>query len=295
MKDYVILVDSCCDLGKEFRSKHNIEYVKMFLNWTDLKGESHENIADLDWETMSIKEFFDILKAGIRFYTSMPTQQDYMNFFEKYLKEDKNVLYIACSSGLSNSVNIAKNLVNTEISKMYPNNKVIVIDSLRAGMALGMIIMEAQKLKDEGKDIESVAKWVEENKLKYLEVGIPETLTYLKRAGRVSGPKAFMGNMIGLKPILEFDDKGSNIAVNKAIGRRKAYAKMAEMIKEHIEDSENQVIYLMHADCKVKDINAFKEAVLKEVKVKDIIIKPLGPIISASSGPGTIIINYRGK
>ena len=295
MKDYVILVDSCCDLGKEFRTKHNIEYVKMLLNWTDEKGVEHENIADLDWETLSMKEFYDIIRRGNRFYTSMPSQQDYMGFFEKYLKEKKDVLYIACSSGLSNSINIAKKLVETEIKDKYPNNKVVIIDSLRAGMSLGMIIMEAQKLKDEGKSIEEVAKWVEENKLKYLEVGIPETLTYLKRAGRVSGPKAFMGNMIGLKPILEFDDKGSNIAVNKAIGRRKAYVKMAEMIKDHIDDPENQEIYLMHADCKDDDVKAFKDEILKAVKVKNIIVEPLGPIIGASSGPGTIIVNYRGK
>ena len=295
MKDYVILVDSCCDLGKEFRTKHNIEYVKMLLNWTDEKGVEHENIADLDWETLSMKEFYDIIRRGIRFYTSMPSQQDYMGFFEKYLKEKKDVLYIACSSGLSNSINIAKKLVETEIKDKYPNNKVVIIDSLRAGMSLGMIIMEAQKLKDEGKSIEEVAKWVEENKLKYLEVGIPETLTYLKRAGRVSGPKAFMGNMIGLKPILEFDDKGSNIAVNKAIGRRKAYVKMAEMIKDHIDDPDNQEIYLMHADCKDDDVKAFKDEILKAVKVKNIIVEPLGPIIGASSGPGTIIVNYRGK
>lgn len=295
MKDYVILVDSCCDLSKEFRTKHNIEYVKMLLNWTDEKGIEHENIADLDWETLSMKEFYDIIRRGIRFYTSMPSQQDYMSFFEKYLKEKKDVLYIACSSGLSNSINIAKKLVETEVKEKYPNNKVVVIDSLRAGMSLGMIIMEAQKLKDEGKSIEEVTTWIEENKLKYLEVGIPETLTYLKRAGRVSGPKALMGNMIGLKPILEFDDKGSNIAVNKAIGRKKAYIKMAEMIKDHIEDSENQEIYLMHADCKNNDVKSFKEEILKAVKVKNIIVEPLGPIIGASSGPGTIIVNYRGK
>ena len=242
-----------------------------------------------------MKEFYDIIRRGIRFYTSMPSQQDYMDFFEKYLKENKDVLYIACSSGLSNSINIAKKLVETEVKEKYPNNKVVVIDSLRAGMSLGMIIMEAQRLKDEGKDIDEVTKWVEENKLKYLEVGIPETLTYLKRAGRVSGPKALMGNMIGLKPILEFDDKGSNIAVNKAIGRKKAYIKMAEMIKNHIDDPENQEIYLMHADCKDDDVKAFKDEILKAVKVKNIIVEPLGPIIGASSGPGTIIVNYRGK
>ena len=70
---------------------------------------------------------------------------------------------------------------------------------------------------------------------------------------------------------------------------------VADMIAADIVDPENQTIYLMNADCDEKDINAFKEAVLAKVKVKEIISQPLGPIIGASSGPGTIIVNYRGK
>ena len=70
---------------------------------------------------------------------------------------------------------------------------------------------------------------------------------------------------------------------------------MAEYIKDDIVNPENQEIYLMSADCDEQDINDFKEAVLKQVNVKDIIVQPLGPIIGASSGPGTIIVNYRGK
>ena len=249
----------------------------------------------MDWEVISAKDFYDTLRSGIRIYTAQTTVKDYLDVFVPHLEKGEDVLYLACSSGLSASINVAYMLADGELKERLPNNKVVVIDTLRAGMAQGLIVMRAVELQQEGKSIDEVAQTIEAEKLSYKEVGIPESLTYLKRAGRVNGPTALMGNLISLKPILVFDDKGVNHAIEKAIGRKKAYLRMAEIIRDDIVDPENQAIYLMSADCRPEDIEAFKQAVLKQVKVKDFIVEPLGPIIGASSGPGTIIINYRGK
>lgn len=295
MKQYEIVTDSSCDLSKEFRQKHNISYAKMMMSYTKDNGELFESYLDLDWEVYSTREFYDILRGGKRIYTAQVTIQNYLDVFEPHLKEGKDVLYLACSSGLSASINTAIMLANTELADKYPNNKVVIVDTLRAGMAQGMVVMQAVALKEEGKTLEEVVEIIEKDKTSYKEVGIPESLTYLQRAGRVSGPKALMGNLIGLKPILMFDDKGSNEAKNKAIGKKKAWLKMAEIIKGDIVDPENQTIYLMNADCAQEDIDAFKKAILDQVNVKEIICLPLGPVIGASSGPGTIICNYRGK
>ena len=295
MKQWAIVTDSCSDLSKEFRDKYHINYAKMMIKWTDAEGVEHEEIADLDWEVLSSKEFYSIIRSGIRIRTSQTPMSSYLENFEMHLKEGKDVLYLACSSGLSASLNTARMLVEGELKEKYPNNKVIVLDTLRAGMSLGMIVMRAQELKDQGKSIDEVAEIIEKEKLTYKEIGIPETLTYLKRAGRVSAGAAFFGNIISLKPILVWSDDGSNEAKEKAIGKKKAFARMAEMIKEDIVDPENQDIYLMHADANAADVEGFKNAVLALIKVRNFIIQPLGPIIGASSGPGTLILNYRGK
>ena len=201
----------------------------------------------------------------------------------------------ACSSGLSASLNAAIMLAENDLKKRFPERKVIVVDTLRAGMAQGMIVMLAVDLMKQGKTIEENAAILEQEKTSFKEVGIPETLSYLKRAGRVSASAAFMGNLISLKPILVFDEKGSNIAVEKAIGKKKAFRRMAEMIRDDIFDPENQEIYLMNADCNPEDVEFFKNAILEQVKVKNISVNTLGPVIGASSGPGTIIVNYKGK
>ena len=295
MKKFVIIADSSCDLTKEYREEHKIDYAKMMINWTDEKGENHDDIADIDWQVLSAKDFYDIIRSGIRIYTAQVTMQNYLDAFEPHLKAGEDILYLACSSGLSASLKTAQALVDNELKEKYPDRKVVVLDTLRAGMAQGLIVMRAQELKDEGKSLEEIVDIIEKEKRSYKEIGIPDTLSYLKRAGRVSAPAAFFGNMVGLKPILVFDEKGSNVAVEKAIGRKKAYARMAEIIRDDIVDPENQVIYLMNADCKQEDIDAFKAYINERINVKAIISLPLGPIIGASSGPGTIIVNYRGK
>ena len=70
---------------------------------------------------------------------------------------------------------------------------------------------------------------------------------------------------------------------------------MAEMIKADIVNPNNQEIYLMNADCNPEDVDYFKNAILKQVQVKNIVVETLGPVIGASSGPGTIIVNYKGR
>ena len=295
MNKYAIVTDSASDLCKEYRETNGIDYAQTMMSWKKEDGQNIETGASLDWDFISYKDFYNLLRGGTRVYTAQVTIQNYLDVFESHLKKGEDVLYVACSSGLSASINIARMLVEGELKEKYPDRKVVVFDTLRAGMAQGMLVMLAVDLKNQGKSLEENVEILEKEKRSYKEVGIPETLSYLKRAGRVTAGAAFFGNIISLKPILVFDDKGSNIAVEKAIGKKKAFNRMAEMIKDDIVDPENQEIFLLSGDCNEEDVNYFKNAILNQVKVKAITVVPLGPVVGASSGPGTIIVNYKGK
>ena len=294
MGKYAIVTDSASDLSRAYREANNIDYAKTMYSYTE-NGQVRELEADLDWQNIAFKDFYNVLRRGIRIFTAQVTIKNYMDVFVPHLEKGEDVLYIACSSGLSASINTAKMLAENELKEQFPERRIVIVDSLRAGMAQGSIVMLAVDLMKQGKSIDENAEILEKEKTFYKEVGIPETLSYLKRAGRVSAGAAFMGNLISLKPILVFDEKGSNIAKERAYGKKKAFNRMAEMIRDDIVDPENQEIYLMNADCHPDDVEYFKNAILKQVKVKNIVVEGLGPVIGASSGPGTIIVNYKGK
>ena len=288
MKDYIIIGDSTCDLSIEIRKEYNIEYLLMNFLFDD-----NELPASLDWESISPKEFYDSMRNGKKVTT---TQVPYNVFYNKFIEcAEKNidVIYISCSSGLSGSVNTAR-LVKNEILEKYPDIKIEIVDSLISSLGQGSLLIEASKLRKEGKTIEEVRDYIESVKLKVNQAGTVASLDYLKRAGRIKASKAFFGNLFGVKPIIISDIKGQNYAYKKVKGRKNSLLQLVEEMKENIVDSESQTIYISHADS-IEDAMFVKEIIEKEIKCKDVYINYIGPVVGASVGPGTIIVFCRGE
>ena len=151
MAKYTIITDSSCDLSKEYREANNIDYVRMMLNWVDEEGNEKEGPADLDWTELSTKEFYDIIRSDRRMRTAQVPMSHYIDVLEPILKRGEDILYLACSSGLSASLNVARMIFDTELKEKYPGNRLVVVDTLRAGMSQGMIVMKAVELQKEGR------------------------------------------------------------------------------------------------------------------------------------------------
>lgn len=287
MKDYLILTDSTSDLNQDLRNKYNIEYVAMNITYDD-----KELKASLDWEEYSAKELYDIMRNGKRIRT---TQVPYTVFQEKFLqcaKDNIDIIYISCSSALSGSVNIART-VRDEVLEQFPNIKINIIDSLISSLGQGSMVIKAAQMREEGKTIDEVTSYLEENKLTYHQVATVESLDYLRRAGRVKATKAFFGNLFGVKPIIMSDAIGQNYAFKKVKGRRASLLYLVEYLKENIKDSKDQIIYISHADS-IEDANFVKEHIEREIECKEVFIDYIGPIVGASVGPGTICVYYCG-
>ncbi len=297
MAKFAIIGDSTCDLTPEMRKARDIDYARMLVSWTDVKDKSeHEIYASLDWDQgLTVKEYYDVLRAGNRIITSQVTEQEYDEVFGRHLEKGEDILYIACSSGLSASLKLAQRLANDKYSKKYPDRKIVIIDSLISCMGQGMMLLRAADMRDEGKTIEEIAKELEETKLCYNQVATVETLDYLKRAGRVKAAKAFFGNLFGVKPILISDTAGMNHAVDKGKGRKGSIIRVAEMVKETAVEPEKRICYVLHADAKPEDVELMVSKIKELVPFKEIKVMYLGPIIGCSTGPGTFGIYYYGK
>lgn len=294
MNKFAIIGDSTCDLTTEMRKTRNIDYCRMLVSWND-NGKTREIYASLDWDVLSPKQYFDLMREGKRFITSQVTEQEFDLVFLPHLEAGEDILYIACSSGLSASIHLAKRLVKEKYSLQFPDRKIVIIDSLNACSGQGLMLLRAADMRDAGASIEDIAKEIEETKLCYNQVAALETLSYLAKAGRVKAAKAFFGNLVGVKPILISDAKGVNYAVEKAKGRRNSLLRMVEMVKEKVIDPEKQICIVSHADAKQEDVDLVVNKIKETINFKDIVITSFGPIIGGTTGPGTFGVYFVGQ
>ena len=288
MKDYAIIVDSTADLTKELRTKYDISYVQMAII-----VEGKEFPASLDWDFYSPQDLYGWMRNKKIIKTSQVSYLGFKDAFEKCLNEGKDVLYIACSSALSGSINLGRKIA-LELMEKYEGSKIVCVDSLISCMGQGILAIKASENRKNGMNLEDNVKWIEDNKLKSNQIASVESLDYLARAGRVKASKAFFGNLFGIKPILISDVNGNNFAFKKVKGRINSINYLVDFIKENIIDSEDQIIYVSHGD-DIETAKHIKEKILKEIKCKDVYINYLGPIIGSSTGPGTIGIYFMGK
>ena len=121
-----------------------------------------------------------------------------------------------------------------------------------------------------------------------------DDLYHLKRGGRVTATAAAIGTLLNIKPVLHVDDEGRLIPVSKAKGRKKSLRALVEMFKEKVVSPEEQTIFISHGDC-ITDAEFVKELIIEsKIKVKNIIINNVGPVIGSHSGPGTVSLFFIG-
>ncbi len=294
MNKIALFGDSTCDLTPELRKARDIDYVRMLVNWKDKDKKDHEIYASLDWEVLSPKEYYDLMRNGAVIFTSQVTEQEFDEKFLPHLKKGEDILYIACSSALSASGNLAVRLAKEKYAAQFPNSRIVVVDSLCSCMGQGSMILRAADLRDAGKSIDEIAEYITKERLHFNQAATVEDLSTLAKHGRVKAAKAFFGNIFGVKPIIISDGRGNNYAVEKAKGRRNALVRLAEIVKERVIKPEDQICYVSHADAKPEDVELVVSKI-KEIGFKDVVVGNLGPIISASCGPATFGIYYYGQ
>lgn len=289
MNKFVIISDSLCDLHEDLRKQYDVDYVpnRAYVGETEYD-------ADIDWKTVDLKEFFDYMRDGNRITTSQISATVCKEKFESYLKEGYDILSISCAEALSASVNVCRR-AGAELMEKYPERKIVCVDSKRCSGALSLLCIRASQLRAEGKTIEEVATWLEENKKFTHQMGTVEKLAYLKRAGRVSASSAFFGGLLNIKPILISDVHGNNVAVEKVKGRATSLAKLVEKTVENYRKSEYPDVFVQHADDE-EEAKLVKEELLKRLDLTDeqIHIGRINPVMSASTGPGTVAVYFFG-
>lgn len=287
MQDYVIFTDSTTDLSPELVEQLELEIIPL-----QFVIEDHTYLNDPDGRELSAKKFYEMLRNQKVATTVQVNASRFVERFEPYLQQGKDIVYIGFSSGLSGTFGSSV-MAREELMEKYPDRRIYVADSLSASMGEGLLVYHAVMEKRKGKSAQEVYEWVEENKLHLCHWFTVDDLNHLKRGGRVSSATALLGTMLGIKPVLHVDDEGHLINVSKVRGRRQSLQAMADKMKQTCVNPEEQVIFISHGDC-IEDAQVLADMIKASMKVKDIVIHYIGPVIGAHSGPGTVALFFLG-
>lgn len=285
MSEFVITSDSTVDLPKEFLEAKQVPIVSLSYI---IDGTTYK-----DGEGLTNKEFYDKIREGAMPTTSQVNPEQARDLFEPILKEGKDLLHIAFTSGLSGTYNSCR-IAAEELVEEYPDRKIIVVDSLCAASGGGMLLYKALELKEQGKTLDEIATWVEENKLHICHDVTVDDLFHLHRGGRVSKTSAVLGTIIKIKPIIHVNDEGKLIVIGKERGRKKALQTLVDRMEEKSEGFENDIVMITHGDA-LEDAEYVRDLIREKFGIQNIMINPLGSVIGSHTGPGVIALFYMGN
>ena len=237
---------------------------------------------------LSQEQFYEKLQAGGDIKTSMPLVGDVTDKWDELLKEYDEVVYIPMSSGLSSSCETAYML-----SQDY-DGKVEVVNNQRISVTMRQSVIDAKNLAEAGKSAKEIKDILEAAKFDSSIYIMVDTLTYLKKGGRITPAAAALGTLLKLKPVLQIQGEKLD-AFAKARTVKQAKNIMIEAMKSDFEkrfdsaDGRNINLEMAYTH-DLEAALAFKEEVQAAFPENEIVLNPLSLSVSCHIGPGALAI-----
>ena len=234
------------------------------------------------------EQFYAKLAEGGDIKTSMPLVGDVTDKWDELLKEYDEIVYIPMSSGLSSSCETAYML-----SQDY-DGKVQVVNNQRISVTMRQSVLDAKAMADSGKTAEEIKDILEDEKFNSSIYIMVDTLTYLKKGGRITPAAAALGTLLKLKPVLQIQGEKLD-AFAKARTVKQAKSIMIEAMKSDFEkrfDSPDgtkmnlEIAYTFDKEA----AEAFKAEVQEAFPNNEIVMNPLSLSVSCHIGPGALAI-----
>ncbi len=290
MAKFVILCDGTCDLQENFQKEYDIRVIPGHIVLPDKSDVP----GPLKWDRFSRDEFYADLKKNPNGYATAPANtEEFRRAMEEIVKDGTPLLVLTISAGMSGTYGFACTAAN-QVKEIYPDADIQCIDTLRFGPGFGLMAVHASMLRKEGKSMEEVAEWLEENKNRFHQAGWLDDLSFVAKKGRLTNAKAFFGTLAGIKPIGEFDYNGMTTVIGKAKGAKAAYAALLEYIEATGEDLSGQIVFIAQTN-RLPQAEKFKELLIERFHPKAIYINDVFPSCGINIGPGLMAAYYMGK
>lgn len=290
-ENFAILTDAGGDFTREIIEKYGIEETPMStVVWPD----GSEKPTDLYWDTMTPNEYFTLMtNKKNNFSSSIPSPQTIVDRLSALAAAGRNVVVITISSTMSGGYS-AFTVGAREVMEKYPEVKIKVIDSLRYSGAIDLIAIEASLCREKGMDFDSTVKYLQDFRLRIHQCGFIDDLFFLARKGRIAKGKAFMGNMIGIKPLGDLcNETGQTQIIGKARGYKTVMKLFPEYIKRTIGDPTNKSFVVTYSLREPQALE-MKKMIEETFHPQNLIFVPVGQSTGCNVGPGLAAAFYAG-
>ncbi len=280
-----IFTDTSANLPAELIKKHGLTVVgfSYSVNGVEVKEDPE---ADFDG-----KAFYGAMREGAQVKTAMVNIGTFTEAMDAELSAGNDIIYIGMSGGISGTAHAAR-VAAEDLSEIYPERRIAVIDTLAASLGEGLQVLEAAEMLEAGASFDGIVDTVNKKRLTMCQYFTVDDLEYLKRGGRISRVASVVGTVLKIKPLLTGNDEGKIVLCGKARGRRQSLMDLAERYDALVRHKDER-IGIAHADDE-----AGAAILLGLLRSKgftgECITVCYEPVTGAHVGPGTVALFFRG-
>lgn len=286
---YTLFFDTDCDITPAIAKQYGAKLISMPY---EVNGKEYRPYVD--YEVYDAHELNEQMRKGVLPSTSALSPEEYKRYFEPEFKAGRDILYVHFSEVMSATFNSLR-LAMEDLKEKYPNCRLEMIDT--KGITLGSLslCMSMGQLYKDGKSIEEIKEWAKENVDKQAFYFFADNLKFFAKSGRVGGFAAFMGGLIGIKPIIYIGSDGKMTSIGKAKGRKAALEKILEYVIELEDHIKDYPVIIAHGDAMYL-VDEFIPMLKKQFGDDlNVMVEDVNPTAVCHCGPDTLGVTFHAK
>lgn len=291
MGGYVLSCESTVDLSREHLARRDISYISYPF---ELDGKTYQD--DLG-QTVSYPRFYAAMAAGAETKTAQINAFEFEEYFESFLRDGRDILHLCLSSGLTGVMAAARQAKGNLLEK-YPERRIELVDSLAASGGIGLLMDKLADLRDEGMELEALARWTEENKLRVHHWFFSTDLTFYIRGGRISKTSGAVGTLLGIYPLLNVSVEGKLVPREKIRSKKRVIQAIVDRMEQYADGGRDYSgkCFLCHSACydDARQVADLVEARFPGLNSR-VEINSIGTTIGSHTGPGTVALFFWGS
>ena len=283
---YVLFTDTDNDVTPEIAKEYGYNLISM-----PYSIDGNDVYPYVDFEKFDDAEYYNKLRNGVVSKTSAVNPEQYIEYFEPFFKEGKDILYVHFSEALSGTFsNMHKALAI--LKEKYPERKFYSVDTKGISILGLIIIREVGDMYLQGKSPEEIVEWVENNRLNYAIYLYADDLNFFAKSGRINNFSAIMGSILGLHPIIHINKEGKMLSLMKVRGKKSTIKKIVEIVESTQQNIQNTRVIIGHANCldDAKYLASLLEEKFGKLNIEYVVVNPTA---GAHCGPDSMGVAFR--